>query len=49
MDLPILALDGTFIKNCYRQTLLAAIAHDGNNQMNLVVWAVVESKKESSW
>ena len=45
----IVALDGTFIKSCFIQTLLLAVSIDANNEIVLLAWAVVESENDSSW
>jgi hypothetical protein len=45
----IFACDGTFTKNKFRQTLLFATTRDGNNEVVLLAWALVESENESAW
>lgn len=47
--LPFLALDGTFLKTRFRQTLLVAVSRDTNNDGMLLAWAIVESESISSW
>jgi hypothetical protein len=43
------AVDGTFMRGGYVQTLLLAVALDAENQIIILAWAVVESENESSW
>ena len=45
----LVALDGTFIKSSFIQTLLLAVSIDANNEIVLLAWAVVESENDSSW
>ncbi len=49
MSLPIVALDGTFLKTRFRQTLLVAVGRDGNNDAFLLAWAIVEGESAESW
>jgi hypothetical protein len=49
MSLPIVALDRTFLKTRFRQTLLVAVARDVNNEGYLLTWVVVESVSAVSW
>ena len=44
-----LACNGTFTKARFRQILLFATAIDGNDEIVLLAWAVVESENEDSW
>ena len=44
-----LAIDGTFLKGFYAQTLLLAVTVDANGQYLLLAWAVVESKNKNAW
>lgn len=44
-----LACDGTFTKNSFRQTLLLATTIDGNNEIVVLAWALVESENGDSW
>ncbi|KAL5538235.1 hypothetical protein UlMin_043131 [Ulmus minor] len=46
---PILGLDGCFIKGHHKGQLLAAVGVDGNNQMYLVAYAIVESETKETW
>lgn len=47
--LPFLALDGTFLKTRFRQTLLVAVSRDTNNEGILLAWAIAEGESASSW
>jgi transposase-like protein len=44
-----LAIDGTFLKARFVQTLLLAVGVDANSQITLLAWGVVESENRSSW
>lgn len=44
-----MAVDGTFLKARFVQTLLLAVGIDGNGKNLLLAWAVVESENKSSW
>ena len=44
-----IALDGTFLKAHFQQTLLLAACVDANNHYLLLAWAVVESENTESW
>lgn len=44
-----LAMDGTFFRAEFVQTLLLAAGVDANGKNILLAWAVVESENESSW
>ncbi|WOL10979.1 hypothetical protein Cni_G19740 [Canna indica] len=46
---PVISLDGCFLKSKAGGQLLSAVGRDGNNQMFLVCWAVVEGENEESW
>ncbi|KAL5708733.1 hypothetical protein ACHQM5_019499 [Ranunculus cassubicifolius] len=46
---PILGLDGCFLKGFCKGQLLTVVGRDGNNNMFLVSWAVVESENKDSW
>ncbi|GKV43146.1 hypothetical protein SLEP1_g50479 [Rubroshorea leprosula] len=46
---PVIGVDACFLKGMFKETLLAAVARDGNNQMFPISWAVVDSKSTSSW
>ena len=43
-----MAIDGTFLKGVFQQTLLAC-GVDANGQDILYAWSVVESENEESW
>ena len=43
------ALDGTFCKARYIQTLLLAVTIDANGHIVLLAWAVVEGENSDSW
>lgn len=44
-----LAIDGTFLKAHYQQTLLLAVTVDGNGHCLILAWAIVESENAESW
>jgi len=44
-----LAVDGTFLKARFVQTLLFAVGIDGNGESLLLAWGVVESENTESW
>ena len=44
-----MAIDGTFLKGFYAQTLLLSVTVDANGQYLLLAWAVVESENKNSW
>jgi len=46
---PFIALDGTFLKTRFIQTLLQAVTIDANNKILPLAYAVVESENTSSW
>ena len=48
-SLPFVALDGTYLRNCFKQTLLLAVGRNGNNEGYIIAWAIVESENENSW
>ncbi len=48
-SLPFVALDGTYLRNCFKQTLLLAVGRNGNNESWILAWAIVESENDSSW
>jgi hypothetical protein len=49
MSVPFIALDGTFLINCFKKTLLTATGRTANGKIILLAWAVVESENTSSW
>jgi transposase-like protein len=44
-----MAIDGTFLKARFIQTLLLAVGIDANGHNLLLAWAVVESENTNSW
>ena len=44
-----IAVDGTFLKARFVQTLLLAVGIDANGNILLLAWRIVESENESSW
>ena len=44
-----IALDGTFLKGRFIQTMLLATTLDANHNILLLAWAVVESENTESW
>ena len=44
-----IALDGTFLKIRFIQTLIQAVTIDANNQILPLAYAVIESENTSSW
>jgi hypothetical protein len=44
-----MAVDGTFLKSHYVQTLLSAVGIDANGHNLILAWAVVESENKASW
>ena len=48
-SIPFVALNGTYLCNCYRQTLLLAVGRNGNNESWIIAWAIVESENDESW
>lgn len=44
-----IGLDSYFLKGVSKSQLLVIVYEDGNNQMVLVVWAVVEVEKTFTW
>ncbi|MBA0786722.1 hypothetical protein Gotri_028029 [Gossypium trilobum] len=46
---PVLGLDGYFLKGPFKGKLLAVVGRDGNNQMYLVAWAIVEGECIDYW
>ena len=47
--MPLIGLDGCFLKGEFGGQLLTAVGKDGNNQMFPIAYAVVESENYSSW
>lgn len=44
-----IAVDGTFLKARFVQTLLFAVGIDANGKNLLLAWAIVESENTDSW
>jgi len=44
-----MAVDGTFLKARFVQTLLLAVGIDGNGHNLLLAWSIVESENKDSW
>jgi len=44
-----MAVDGTFLKANFVQTLLFAVGIDANSKNLILVWGIVESKNTDSW
>jgi hypothetical protein len=47
-SMPFIALDGTYLRNCFKQTLLLAVGRNGNNESWIIVFAIVESENDES-
>ncbi|CAN1177263.1 hypothetical protein LINPERHAP2_LOCUS32998, partial [Linum perenne] len=47
--LPVMQVDGTFLKGKYKGTLLVATAIDGNRQILPLAFAIVESENTRNW
>ena len=43
----VFAIDGTFLKTCYKGCLLVATAQDGNRHCYPIAWAVVDSENDA--
>lgn len=46
---PLIGLDACFLKGEYGGQLMAAVGKDGNNQIYLIAYAVVEAETKDSW
>jgi len=46
---PFVALDGTFLKARFVQTLLLPVGIDGNGQNLILAWGLVDSENTDSW
>jgi hypothetical protein len=46
---PLIGLDACFLKGEHGGQLMAAVGKDGNNQMILIAYAVVEAETKDSW
>ena len=47
--LPIIGIDGCFMKNNVSGQLLIAIGRDANNQIYHVAWGIVQTENTASW
>ncbi|KAG5600465.1 hypothetical protein H5410_031835 [Solanum commersonii] len=45
----IIGLDSAFLKSVCKGELLTCISKDGNNQMYLIAWAVVDKETKDTW
>ncbi|WMV25936.1 hypothetical protein MTR67_019321 [Solanum verrucosum] len=45
----IIGFDGCFLKGACKGELLVAVGKNGNNQMYLIAWAVVDTETKHSW
>ncbi|XP_013645040.2 uncharacterized protein LOC106349597 [Brassica napus] len=45
----VIVVDGTFLKNKYKGTLLVATAVDGNSNLYPIAFGVVDSENDDSW
>ncbi|CAI5473508.1 unnamed protein product [Closterium sp. Yama58-4] len=46
---PVVGLDGTFLLSAQRASLLIAVVLDGNQEIILLAWSLVESENKDSW
>ena len=46
---PVIAVDGTFLKNAYLGTMFVAVCKDGNNQIFPLAWGIADSENDASW
>ncbi|CAI5466704.1 unnamed protein product [Closterium sp. Yama58-4] len=46
---PVVTLDGTFLLSAQRASLLIAVVLDGNQEIILLAWSLVESENKDSW
>lgn len=47
--LPWIAIDATWLKLAYKQTLQMAVGRDGNNRTKLLCWQISEGETKPSW
>ncbi|GKC33188.1 hypothetical protein Tco_1040482 [Tanacetum coccineum] len=45
----VIGLDGFFLKTICKGELLSAVGRDGNNQIYLIVWAIVNVENKENW
>jgi len=48
-SMPFIALDGTYLRNCFKQTLLLAVGRNRNNESWIIAFAIIESENDESW
>lgn len=46
---PVIQIDGTWLYDKYKGTLLMAVAQDGNNNIFLIAFALVEGETTAGW
>ena len=46
---PIIVVDGTFLKNTHKGTLITASTLDANNKIYVLAFAIVDSENDNSW
>lgn len=46
---PVIGVDGCFLKGSFKGILLVAVGRDGNDNMYLIAYAVVEAETKDSW
>jgi len=46
---PIVQVDGTWLYDKFKGTLLMAVAQDGNNKFFLIAFVIVESESAGAW
>ncbi|WCJ29277.1 hypothetical protein M5689_010922 [Euphorbia peplus] len=44
-----IGVDGCFLKDVCKGQLLSAVAKDGNSQMYLLAWAVIDHETKKTW
>ena len=47
--IPLLFLDGTFLKDCYKGTFLVATAYNDNNRLFPLAFCVCNIEDEGKW
>ncbi|GKF04552.1 hypothetical protein Tco_0035220, partial [Tanacetum coccineum] len=45
----VIGLDGCFLNTLCKGELLSAVGRDGNNQIYLIVWAIVNVENKENW
>ena len=46
---PLIGLDGCFLKGYYGGQLLSAVGQDGNNQIYVIAYAIVDVENKDNW